>query len=754
MKNNSTEIDLATVDSDGNPPKERIKNVHSAHNIWRRIYDEDDESRRKRAKVQAMVDGEPPYDDKLLMETGQGSRCNLNFDEAGSLLEQALAGYIDMLASVDTLVDVKCTFGEEEERRRYSEVISEEISGILRRWPEFMFNHLQLATQFVTHGVGAAFFKDRKTWQWSIGKFGEFLVPRRSLAHEDKLEVVANIKEFTVSDLYSFIRDEKKAREMGWDVKEVKRTLGSQKYDARYTTIGNNYEEVQERIKNDDIYMTLSADTIKVITMWVKEFDGSVSEYMFREQDAKEFLFKKTRKYESMGEALVLFTFGTGNGFLHGIRGLGYKIYPHIQVSNRLQSQAVDGAMMSSSILLQPDSDAAVENMALMTFGPFALLSPGMQMLKDRPIPNMQQNVMPVIADMRDQIRNKSGQYNPGGIFGERRERTRFEMAAHLDSLSKLSATVLTLWYSSWDKLLRQVVKRISAKDYPTAWEGGEEVKELRQRLLDRGVPVEALYSIDHALTRARRAIGAGSEAERNAILEDLMPVSAQFDAQGQHNFVRDKVASRIGYHAADRYIQSANTPPRPPVDTKVAQLENNQLLNGGEVEVMPNELHLEHLTEHVEALTKLATQIEEQGAPIEQVVRPMMGLYNHAVQHLEMVRPDDTTEDTVNHFRKLLQRLGEYIHNGQRKLQKMQRDAQAQQQEEGGEPRGENPKEAELDFQLAKNFALHQQKLQHLEEMHNVKLRHKALDLQLAQTKKKMKDSRDTRDFLLPNSR
>lgn len=717
-------LELEALPETGAPPSRRLKEAKTAREIYALLKDADKSNAQTRARVQAMFDGSPPYDPKQLEASQQYYRCNLNFGEAESLLDYAMSGYIDLLNSVEDLVVTPTLFGEETERDYFSIVLSREISRTLREWPQFTFNYMHLCTEFLAHGLGIGHFEDQHDWRYRACGQQDFFIPRGTLASEDELEMAASRRVYPIHEIWSKIKDPAAAAESGWNVAATRKALTNALGHSTATQF--EYEKLETDLKNNDYLSTARATTITLIHMWVKEFDGTVTHVMFPEADTGfEFLYEQAGYLGSMQQGFVMFPYGLGtNSHYHGIRGLGYKIFPAIQVSNRLRSHLVDGAMLASSVMLQPGSEADFTNMALTYYGTYAVIAPGMQVV-DRSIPNFQQSVMPVLADMGQQLQNRTGQYNTQSLFGGGQERTRYEVSAHLESAAKLSLTSLNLFYQPWDRLLREVVRRMTRPNYLPEEPGGEAIAFLRYRLELAGIPPEAFSQIDLGNVRAVRAMGAGSPAARTGALRDLQAVMGSFDPVGQHNLLRDFTVTTVGAAQSDRYIKR-DPGPRVPMDAKIALLENDALEEGKEIEVLPEEMHMVHLDKHLTALAKYLDQ-EKQGAPIEELVPRLSGLYYHAFDHLQFIQGDKTLQDQVAAYRQALQQAGEIIANGEKRIAALQRQAQEQSQAdaesgamEGGmpAPQGPPPEEQRMQAKLQE----HQLRLQMMQETHQLK--------------------------------
>lgn len=174
-----TDTLLENISESGAPPRNRIKDSKSLHEIYKKLKDADDKSARNRAEIQAMFDGVPPYSDSDLVASGQAYRCNVNFDEASSILESATAGYIDLIHSVEHLLTLKTEYGDSNRRAEYNDILANELTRAIRSWPQFHFNYQLLVQNFVAHGVGIAYWEDDIDWRWRVSMFGDFLILAR-----------------------------------------------------------------------------------------------------------------------------------------------------------------------------------------------------------------------------------------------------------------------------------------------------------------------------------------------------------------------------------------------------------------------------------------------------------------------------------------------------------------------------------------------------------------------------------------------
>jgi hypothetical protein len=662
-----------------------------------------------------MFDGHPPYNDTQLRSLGQAFRCNLNFGEASAIFEKSMSGYLDLTNAVEYLATIRVGYGDPSKRLEYGQIISQEFDRLVKNWTEFEFNFQRLCGFFVKQGISFAYFDNPNDWRWNVGSLNDFKLPRLSKPVEDAHEVAFIERGYPVHTMYRFIENEAIAREAGWNVGEVREAI--LKATTEDMSQRSNWEKFTMQMKNNDLSAGYGAQReVRVVHALVREFNGTVTHSIFaRDGSSNAFLFEKHNAYPSMSRAYVVFPYGTGNGSIHSIRGLGYKLFPHIQVSNRLRCQIVDGAMFSSSLALQPMDAEAADNIGLTYFGPLSVLPPNFKVV-EKGIPNFAANVVPILREMGMTMNNNVGTYNVQELSPqEGTERTKFEVQAQLSQQAVLSVSAMNLFYIPWGRLLKEMVRRVCDSSYRQDDPGGKEVFEFRRRLLQRGVPSEALDHIESV--KPLRAVGYGSEGMRLMAYDEFLNMSGMFDESGRRNLVRDRIAARVGYDQADRYAP----PPvdRPTDDQKIAELENASLQAGIPQSVTGNELHADHLAIHLNMMQQLQGMLESGVIGLPQIAVAGMVSLQHCQAHLQIMATDAYRKEEVEYFAQVLAEvkrvLDEHVSalQGQMEEEQANMQAQADQQVQAGGP---------VDPKLQMAMEQHRAKLQMLQEQSAVK--------------------------------
>ena len=371
----------------------------------------------------------------------------------------------------------------------------------------------------------------------------------------------------------------------------------------------------------------------------------------------------------------------------------------------------VDGAMLGSAVMIQPESQRALDELGFTYYGAYAVLSPNVNII-EKAVPNLGTAVQPALEDISNQLAMNTDTVS---TYGNQSSpyRNQMQVVADMDVSTRLSGASLNLFYASWNRLMREVVRRIA-----TSTKNDPALTSFINRCEARGVPESFIRTLDVDRTRAVRSIGSGSYANRLVALRELQAISGSFDEVGRKNLTRDIVSTRVGHDLADRYTPQLEEA-RPTVDNKIAYFENQELAAGSPVPVITNELHGSHLQIHLPALGELLEQLNTGAADPMQALPALQAFYQHISETVEILAGDPAQQVIVGEAKQALQYAEEMINNTSKKVQKMQRDAAQE-----GAPEGQQP-----DPNVEAKMAEHQMKMQMAQQKAQ-------LDLQLKQAK------------------
>ena len=450
----------------------------------------------------------------------------------------------------------------------------------------------------------------------------------------------------------------------------------------------------------------------------------------------QDFLFKKVGRFENSYQAYTVFTYGVGtNGYYHGVRGQGYDVFAINGALNRAYCSLLEIASFGSAPTFQPKDETALQEMQFIPNGIYNLLSPGIDDIKDTIVPNVSSGTLPIVNAFTQLFRERTSAYNTESLVNTSIEKSATQVRAELSNIAKMSVSSLNLFFDPWESLMREMVRRMKRKDYDAREPGGKQIIELHKRLLRRGQEsfgakdryLQAFYNLDVDRLRVTKPVGAGSEAARMVSFDRLMGIFGSLPDFGKQNLIWDIASETAGYENAARYAVQPGESERPTIDASIAQIENNQLMTGSNIQVLDGQNNLVHAKVHVEALNPLVTQAQELLELDPMQLAPMLGGINalnaHVAQHVELLSQDPAMRSESAMFRQVLQNADEILHNGTLKVQKLmgqqEQQAMMEGQEEQPQPQIDPAVLAKIDSEravrqakLEMDMQTHQQKM------------------------------------------
>lgn len=681
--------ELQTLGPEGKAPRNRLRDSKALHSLWVTLITADKGSASNRAILAEMLDGAPPQKDSLLRQVGRSWEYNLNFLEADARMGAALTSYDDLVDSIETLIRPEFEPGTiaPEDSDEIADIIAEEHARLVREDSDFFFNWQRLASEFVGHGVGFAFFPDEECWKWEPAGWDQMKMPRKTPARDEAVTVLMWRKAYRAHELYAKIEaggDYVK----GWNVKEVQKAIvGASKGRSKLRRWYDFWPFIETELKNNDYGFSLGdCEEIETVQSIVREFDGNYSFYISLEDGTNEdYLYKDLNRYKRANEAFVSFTLGVGNGSFHSIRGLLWKMFPGVQARNRMFNGLLNQTTIGMSMILQPQDGESLDDVSVTFMGSFASLAPGLNVIENK-FPDFGTQALPVIRETGMVLDNACGQFQPISAplpAQHSGDVSKYQYQSEQEHTASLSSNSVDRFSRSLDTLLNGQFLRI--QNIPENSSVYPEIAEFYKRCKERNVPADVIKKAVRRVT-AVRAIGNGSPHNRQLALDALNQMAGALDETGRNLAARDTIALRLGRNAADRYLPKQR---RIAPDAQIALLEN-AVLHDDDVPVLPDQNHSVHASIHVPKLLEGVKQLvavrdenpEADFTPMRPTLEYLFRLHSHSAQHVSAMAADPSRAADMKSYLAALEQSGNLIQAYGRTLQQQERHrAEAAQQ-------------------------------------------------------------------------
>lgn len=705
----------------GRPMKKRIANVKVARAVVDDLNSTVDKVPvfKQRAYLKGMYDGNPPFSKSALERSGQGHRTNVNFRELRGEINQHTAAAFELHMDTEVLVKFKVA-----DRKAVSdpeggsvpdwlEIIAEEYTETLRAWPGFFLHGDQVTRDAALFGIGAMVWTDPFDWRPTAIPISALRFPMRGKVLTEAINLFRAADTMPMWKLFEVAEDDTgMAEKAGWSQEAVRRYLGA-KYadkavsqDRRMDTLGA-YEAIQEARKmGDPALESEQFSDVDIYHLFVSESDGKVSHYILgvdQLPDNDAFLFKNESRYNKMAEVLWLLPFRYEDGYIYSIRGLGHDSAPHCDLSNRYLCGLFDGGFMAAGVIAKPASRIDVSRLQLIRMGGLTILPPDIELQQNATFtPQMQslillrslssaihQNNVGIVRAKSEEPMQVEQQKTARQVMYEEGKEARFEKSE------------AAFYYLHWDWWHQEVYRRLLAAAKRTTDQfGTPEAKAFVQRCVDRGVP-RAVLTEGKLKIFCARAIGLGSPSVAMDITNQLVSIAGELDEAGREEAVREWVIRRVGVANADRFKPRRNRNAIPSTEHGFATLENNDFVEGAQIPVGANQIHVVHLSVHLSPLVEAVGVYEQQpeGVDLMKLGTTLQLALPHCASHLQYLGRSRIHIKEYKEYLGLMKKLavaGKAIYD---ELMRRQEEAQRQAQDAAAAQQGMPSEEAQVEL-------------------------------------------------------
>jgi hypothetical protein len=672
-----TDGGLETISREGQVPETRMKKADAVVSFCRRMWDNDQRRSFKRALVKGLVDGNRPYKPHLLMAAGRADACNANWGTARTYMESGTGAFYDLASEAPGIVGIRTLHGDPDHIEDYCRIMSAEADKVFRNdEDDWDFEMQQSQNEMVLHGRGPFMFEDPfQVFPRSLHD-GDLKVPERTPATTKRWEVFVADVDYYPPDLYNFIKDEKSAALVGWDVEFTKKVISNAMDVRQPDSRQYDWEFFAQELKNNSLSYYDDSKVCHLEFVFWKEFDGRITQTIVERESTSEsqpkYLFIHVGRYEKFNQCIHPMYYDRGNGgYHHSVTGLGTKLYSPMEYENRLMCNLMDKAF-APKMLFKPTSSEATQRMQLAVHGDYAVLPAGWE-AQQAPIQGFLTDGLAMYRTSSELMQSNLSSYRQAPMQKDGNPETKYAKQMEASQASALSRTTINRYYAQLDVLYKEMVRRLCNINSPD-----DKAKAYQRACMEQGVPKECFGRIESV--KAVRVIGEGSPFMRKQSVEELQPIVGRLPEEGAMAWTNDYIAAHCGQAAVQRYNPSQKRQRLPDEQHKEAMLQVASMRVGVPPTITSSQNALTFagvfLTSCVQAI-----QSVQQGGPLPDVVKFLELAAPATIAQLRRIMNDPLRKPVVQEMLKQWKKMSKIADELKKKLAEQQQQAKQQQQ-------------------------------------------------------------------------
>jgi hypothetical protein len=724
---------LATLEQSGAAPECRMRDADQTQSWFRRMIDNDSPRSYKRARVNGLVDGNPPYKRSALLKAGRADACNVNWGIARSYLEASTGAFYDLVSEAPGSFTFRTSYGTDDQREQWSVLAGKFADLMLAEDPVWDFEEQQSIWNMVLHGCGPLIFEDNDCVLPRATLCGDLKVPEFTPSDTHYWDACGVQVTYYPPELYAFIRDEAAAAATGWDVEYVKSVIINAMDIREQAGIQYDWEFYQAELKNNTLSYYDDSKICKVAYCFWKEFDGRITQAIVERDTASgvfkknhpgiQYLYQRIGRYSDFHECVHPMYFDHGNGgYHHSVTGLGVKMFSAMEYENRLLCNLCDKAF-APKILFNPTSTEATQKFQMAHFGDYAVMPGGFNPVQTGLAGlmtdglSMHETIQEVLQSNLSSYRGSVPEQKTGNPV------TKFEKQLQAAQQSSLSKTQYNRYYRQRDFLFAEIWRRLTNLNSTD-----ERAKKFQRRCAEAGVPKEAYCRVEYV--GATRVAGQGSAFMRKSAIDSLFAIAASLPEDGRANLIRDKIAAEAGQSAVVRYYPD-KAQPKPTDQQQEATHWVGDMKQGIPAMVVPSQNPVTFAGTFLKAAVDAVNSLKQGGNPSE--VYNFLNLAGPAIAaQLNRFKQDPTRKALYDEMMKQWQQLSQ-LHQRLGAMMKKREDQQKQQQQKTrGVMTDAQIKQAKARHDIEIKTAKTRAQLQQSQEKHRLKVAQTVQDMQL----------------------
>lgn len=659
------------------------------------------------SEIEGLIAGNPPYDPNELRAAGLQHISNFNSGEPRAVYERFSQAYWNLLYNSEYRTTFQFRINDPQ-ATDYARALAKNWDIVVKSyWPSFSTNVASLAAQLVKFGISPVLFPDERSPKWRVIELNRFFVPDAAQSDPDLLTTICVESEFTVQYLWNCYLESKDKifqEKTFWNAKEIARVLlWVANSPIKDTILPHDIFELERKVYSGDIsFDRMYNDTVRIVSLFQREYDGKISHYMFHRhysyqqapQDVTgdDFIFFRPNQFDSMQEALVIFTMNPGEYTIHANRGLGHKIYSLAQASIMMDCSLVDGGRWAATPIIKSSSLNAAD-VDQIRFYPGVPTNIGTAEFVQNNLGSNLQYIIGVAQYLKNNMNYNLTYSGSDPASPDPDSGSLSPSQVRLSAFREVNVqkNFVQHFYNSFDSVIANMTaKMFYSKETDPMYDMAEEWRErcieedVPEVLFDRKIPKSNRGLPKHLDVTATRVAGAGSQIGLLIGLQELQAIAGSFNENEEREYKKLYISATIGPEYTQTFAQETE-PDEVKGGSSLAGVENAIVQQGKAPIFSPDNEHRAHMVTHLALGRQVMEQVEQQQMDVIQASSVLHVLMPHLQQHFQVLANNPFAQKFVGIVKSHYDELAKYatlIESNAEKAARQQQEEQQQNQE------------------------------------------------------------------------
>ncbi len=649
------------------------------------------------ARITAKLNGERPYNQKKLENSGKGWKTNISTGFLSTECSKVMPRLYMPIKTAKYLTAASLPVNwpdGEAKTERFRNTLTE----VIRKWPKFNFYIRGLAREVGIFGFGFNVWFDKYDWRPNLMRMDKGFVPQGTEVMETEPAFFMAKYDYKPSELLDLLKNASEAGIEHWKKDSVVKAINAavpHPTDASYPE-ARTYEELIRQATWGFTY-TKGAKTIQTWHLFSKEASGKVSHYILladggflnypstskagTDDNDVRLLYENLDQFDSMTDVVNTMVFDYGDGTVHGSWGAGQILYDLAAQVEKIRCDSMDNMRMNNKIKAQVPEAKNVNDVKLTVNDQMVIISGAQFAGNTAAMPTDVENYELLDQKLTRIAQEKIGAFVPP-IPLQPSDIKAAQVNAALAKERELQEALLENWLIQFAVVIKTMTKRLCNPESPD-----DIAKELQKKLLEFLTAEEIKILSNDVPIQSVSEFTEYAASKRGAFAQSVM---------GNALF-RQGVAARIMAEGVGdtRFVNEIVKPDGDQSDEIRAQheqkLENTALMSGQEMPVLDNDNDWVHMQTLKPGLTKL---LQDQNAGVAQIA-----LQHYSAHFAQGVAKKTLPKDQINAEKGWIAAVEKNIAALQEAAQIKQQQAQAEQAAMAqantlvhGSPQGPNP--------------------------------------------------------------